>query len=87
MLCLSLVSRIDCSDDAIARTSRQRSYKERLQSPVDASLLRPDGDPILHESKDYEDDKGDSDGDEESVGHAVHDEVWYHGDDATLWVL
>lgn len=43
---------VNCSHNTITCSGRQRSYEKCLQSPVHASLLCPDSDPILHESED-----------------------------------
>ena len=79
---LCRICRVDCFDDAVTRACCQRADEQSLQGAVYGRPLRVDGDPVLDVAEYEQDDDGDANGDEESVGDILHGEVGYHGDQA-----
>lgn len=63
----------------VTRSSSQHTNDERLNGTPQTSSVIPDGNVVLDVSETQQDDDGDGNGDEQSIGDLVHDEVRNHG--------
>lgn len=75
-------TRINGLHNAITRSGRQSTDTQSLNRSIHRTPLRMDRDPILDSAEAEEDNNGDRDGDEESVGDVMEGEIWYHWNQA-----
>jgi hypothetical protein len=81
---LDRIRRIYRPDNTIACPRRQCTNNQSLQGTIDACSFRAHRDLVLDVAETQQDDDGNADGDEESMGDILHGKIRDHGNESAL---